>query len=277
MWNIKDKTFLITGATSGIGRETALELSRMGAHVVFTYRDPAKAAETKRCISDKTGKETESFFCDFSSFQSIRNFVRDFKLKHDKLHILINNSGIYETARKTGLDGFELNWTVNHLAPFLLTNLLVEVIRKSAPSRIINIASESHRNSIIDFTDTDLKKTFSGTRAYGQSKLANILFTKKLAQILEGSGVTANCLHPGIVRTNIFNGMNPLAIMLLKTIMISPEKGAETSVFLAMSPDVEAISGAYFKKKKIVTPSDFAMNMVNADTLWKLSKRQTGL
>ncbi|HNW89869.1 MAG TPA: SDR family NAD(P)-dependent oxidoreductase [Bacteroidales bacterium] len=271
MWNIKNKICLITGATSGIGLETAMVLAGMGANVAITYRNHAKAIATKELILKKTGKQIETFFCDFSSFESIRNFVNDFLLKHDSLHLLINNSGIYETKYRTGRDGIELNWTVNHLAPFLLTTLLLETIKKSSPARIINVASESHRGSFINFNDIELKNSFSGMKAYGQSKLANILFTKQLAKNLADTGVTVNCLHPGIVKTNIFKGMNRLAISLFKLIMISPAKGAETSVFLATSAEVEGVTGHYFKKKKIITPSANAQSMHTAEKLWQLS------
>jgi len=271
MWSIKDKICLITGATSGIGRETAATLAGMGAHVIITYRNNEKAIAAKEYILKKTGRQIETFFCDFSSFDSIRKFVIEFQGKHHKLHVLINNSGIYETDYKTGKDGYELNFTVNHLAPFLLTTLLLETIEKSAPSRIINVASESHRDAVINFNDIGQKSSFSGRMAYGQSKLANILFTKQLAENLEGSGVTANCLHPGIVKTNIFKTMNRLAISMFKLIMISPEKGAETSVYLASSRDVEEISGVYFIKKKIAAPSAEALNKNTAKKLWQLS------
>jgi len=271
MWNIKDKICLITGATSGIGRETAVALAGMGAHVIITYRNNEKAIAAKAYILKKTGQEIETFFCDFSSFDSIRKFVTDFHLKHERLHVLINNSGIYETDYKTGEDGYELNFTVNHLAPFLLTTLLLETIEKSAPSRIINVASESHRDAVINFNDIGQKNSFSGRIAYGQSKLANILFTRQLAENLEGTGVSVNSVHPGIVKTNIFKTMNRMAISMFKLIMISPEKGAETSVYLASSPDVEGISGAYFIKKKIVAPSAEALNKNTAKKLWQLS------
>ncbi len=273
MWTIKDKICLITGATSGIGQATAVALAQMQARVVITYRDKAKAEATRDLILKKTGKEIETFFCDFSSFESIRNFVNDFLQKHDRLHLLINNSGIYETKYKTGKDGVELNLTVNHLAPFLLTTLLLETIKKSSPARIINVASESHRGSAINFEDVEFKNGFSGTKAYGQSKLANILFTKQLAKNLTDTGVTVNCLHPGIVRTNIFKDMNRLAIFLFKLIMISPEKGADTSVFLATSTDIEGVTGQYFKKKKIISPSKNAQNMNTAERLWQLSTK----
>lgn len=271
MWNIKNKICLITGGTSGIGLETAVALAAMGAHVIITYRNNEKIITAKEYILKKTGREIEAFFCDLSSFDSIRKFVINFHLKHEELHVLINDAGIYETQYKAGEDGHELNFTVNYLAPFLLTTLLLETLEKSAPSRIINVASESHRDAVINFNNIDQKNSFSGRTAYGQSKLANILFTKQLAENLDGSGVTVNSLHPGIVKTNIFKTMNRLAIWLFKLIMISPEKGAETSVYLASSPEVEGISGAYFMKKKMVAPSAEALNKKTAQKLWQLS------
>ncbi|MBP8042713.1 MAG: 3-oxoacyl-(acyl-carrier-protein) reductase FabG [Bacteroidetes bacterium ADurb.Bin408] len=271
MWTIKEKTCLITGATSGIGLQTAMTLAQMKARVIITYRNKAKAEATRDLILQKTGQEIGCFYCDFSSLASIRNFVDDFRQKHDKLHVLINNMGIYEIDNLKSKDGYEMNWAVNHLAPFLLTNLLLEVLKNSAPSRIINVASDSYRGARINFDDISFSKGYSGKKAYDQSKLANILFTRQLAKELKGTGVTANCLHPGIVKTSIFKKMNPLAIFLFKLIMISPEKGAETSVFLASSPDLETVSGRYFKKKKPVEPSANAKDMNTALKLWQLS------
>ena len=274
MWSIKDKFCLITGATSGIGRETALALSVAGARVMITYRNYDKAMAVREYIFGKSGREIELFFCDFSSLESIRSFVDDFKQKHDQLHVLINNSGIYEINYQKSKDGYELTWAVNHLAPFLLTKLLVDTLKASAPARIINVASESHRGARINLKVSGLSKDFSGKRAYDQSKLANILFTKQLAHQLKDTGVSVNCLHPGIVSTNIFNKMNPLAIFLFKLIMITPEKGAETTVFLASSPEVEGITGQYFRKKKISEPSENAKNLDTAEKLWQLSLDQ---
>jgi len=271
MWDIKEKTCLITGATSGIGRATALALAQMKARVIITYRDKAKAEATRDLIMEKTGQEIEVFYCDFSSLASIRSFADDFKQKHDKLHVLINNMGIYEIENLKSKDGYEMNWAVNHLAPFLLTNQLLKTIKNSAPARIINVSSDSHRGASINFDDISFSKDFSGKKAYEQSKLATILFTKQLAKELKDTSVTANCLHPGIVRTNIFKKMNPLAIFLFKLIMVNPEKGAETSVFLASSPDLDGISGQYFKKKRPAEPSANAKNMDTALKLWQLS------
>ncbi len=274
MWFIKDKICLITGATSGIGRETALALAGMGARVIITCRDIEKAKKTQDYILKNTGYKIDFLFCDFSSFESIRDFVQVFCRKYNALHLLINNSGIFETKFKQGKDGIELNWTVNYLAPFLLTNLLLDIMKTSAPARIINVASESHRNSVINFDDIELKNNFSGQKAYGQSKLANILFTRQLAKNLAGTDITVNCLHPGIVRTNIFHSMNKLAIFLYKLIMISPQKGAETSVFLASSDSINHFSGEYFIKKKIAVPSPEALKADVAERLWQISLEQ---
>lgn len=271
MWDIKDKICLITGATSGIGKETALAITSMGARVAITYRNEEKAEETKNYIYEKTGKTIETYFCDLSSLESIRNFTKIFLQNHDKLNVLINNAGIYETKFLTTKDGIESNFAINHLAPFLLTNLLTDSIIKSAPARIINVASEAHKGAKMNFEDLEMKNKFSGSAAYRQSKLANILFTKQLAIKLENTGVTVNCLHPGIVRTNIFSKMNKLSIALFKLIMISPIKGAKTSVYLASSDILSNCSGEYFKKKKINKPGPAAENRETAEKLWEIS------
>ncbi len=271
MWNIKDKICLITGATSGIGKETALAIASMGALVAITYRNTQKAEETKKYIFERTGKTIETYFCDLSSFDSIRTFTKNFLQKHDKLHVLINNAGIYEIKFLTNGNGIEMNFAVNYLAPFLLTNLLLDTIIKSSPARIINVDSDAHRGAKINFEDLAMKKKFSGSAAYGQSKLANILFTKQLAIKLENKNVTVNCLHPGIVKTNIFSKMNKLSIALFKLIMISPRKGAETSVYLASSDLISNYSGKYFKNKNISKPDPVAEKRETAEKLWEIS------
>jgi NAD(P)-dependent dehydrogenase (short-subunit alcohol dehydrogenase family) len=276
--NMKGKTVLITGATSGIGRETALALAARGAKVVFTARDAKIANETRAYISEKTGNdEIHVHFCRLDSFKSIREFCTEVLEKYKNLHVLINNAGIWESRRKESMDGIELTFAVNHLAPFLMTNLLLERIWMSAPARIINVSSSAHAGAEINFRDIEFKKEFPRMKAYSQSKLANILFTRLLAEKLTGSGVTVNCLHPGVVYTSIYRNINPVMRSFFRLAMISPEKGAKTSIFLASSPDVENISGEYFAKKKIAHSNKESHDLIIAERLWNLSEEYTGI
>jgi NAD(P)-dependent dehydrogenase (short-subunit alcohol dehydrogenase family) len=279
IWKIKNKLCLITGGTSGIGRETALELARRGARVVITYRNEKKADETENWIAWQTEAHIESMYCDLSSFRSIRSFVREFKAKYAHLDVLINNAGIWEPKRKLSVDGIELNFATNYLGPFLLTNLLLDTLHHESQARIINLSSATHKNSAINFDDIEMKNNFNGFRAYAQSKLANILFTKLLAEKLrdEDKDITVNCVHPGVVATHIFDRAGKLAAGMAKMFMLSPAKGAETSVFLATSDFVSITSGKYFTKKVAADSSPASCDMDAAKRLWELSEKYVGL
>lgn len=271
---LSGKVCCITGGTSGIGKETALELARLGAIIVLPARNLALAEEVKKEIIEQTGNSNIDIMpCDLVSFVSILSFAKAFQAKYDKLHILINNAGIMERTRKVSRDGIELTFAVNHLAPFLLTKLLLETMKNSAPARIINVSSEAHKNGNIDFEDIEGAKHFSGFRAYAQSKLANILFTRKLSSMLIGTGVTANSLHPGVVATNIFNVIPAFIRPLAKMLMLSPKDGAETSIYLAISPEVANITGEYFNKKKVALTSQKAQSAELAEKLWSVSEQ----
>jgi NAD(P)-dependent dehydrogenase (short-subunit alcohol dehydrogenase family) len=277
MWNIKDKICLVTGGTSGIGRQTALALAKRGAKVVITYRNQAKALETRSYIEAKTGASVDAFYCDLSDFASIRRFVEEFTRKYSRLDVLINNAGIWETPRKLSADGIEMNFAVNHLAPFLLTNLLMDILRKSAPARIITVSSNAHKNTDIRFDDIEMSDKFNGFTAYSQSKLANVLFAKHLAKMLSHDNVTVNCVHPGVVATKIFDNMGKVAASMARIFMISAQKGAETSVYLATSDLVSNITGKYFDKKKVVNSSPASEDMEAAQKLWDLSLKYVGM
>jgi NAD(P)-dependent dehydrogenase (short-subunit alcohol dehydrogenase family) len=276
MWDISAKVCLITGGTSGIGRQTAKELCRLGARVVITYRDEQKKLETQKWIEAETGAKIDAFACDLSSFDSIRRFATEFKAHYPNLHVLINNAGIWETHRKLSQDGIELNFATNHLGPFLLTNLLLETIKNSTPARIINVSSGAHQSAGVNFDDIEMKNNFSGYKAYGQSKLANILFTKLLVEKVDRLNITVNCLHPGVVSTNIFKNMGKIGVALMKPFMITPEKGALTSVYLATSEEVCFISGKYFSGKKVVNSSSISQDREVAQKLWDLSTKYVG-
>lgn len=276
------KLILVTGGTSGIGRETVKSLMLLGATVVFTARDREKGEETKREIIEETGDgNIEHLLCDLASLSSIRECVGEFRKRYQRLDVLINNAGVLPQERQESKDGIELNLAVNFLAPFLLTNLLLPLLKQSTPSRIINVSSSMHKEGIINFADLESKRSFDKYKAYAQSKLALLLFTKKLARELKGSGVTVNALHPGVVGTEMtmrnVRGMNPLAAFVFKRTLITPAQGAETSVYLATSPNVANVSGEYFDKKKIASASLLANDEALADKLWDVSAKLVGL
>ncbi len=275
----KNKTVaIITGATSGIGRETAIALAGEGIHLVLPVRSMEKGKILKEEIKEKTGNgQVDVMEADLGSFRSIRAFAEQFNKKYDRLHLLINNAGIWEVKRKLSEDGVELTFAVNHLAPFLLTNLLLDTIKASAPARIINVASTVHKQAFMKLHDVEMKKGWGSLRAYAQSKLANVLFTRKLAADLKGTGVTVNCLHPGVVASHLFDRMPSFIRNIAAPFMITPKNGAQTTVYLATSPEVRNVSGEYFARKNIASTSRRSKNMEVAERLWELSKTYCGL
>lgn len=276
--DVKDKTILITGATSGIGFETALFLAKAGAHLVLTTRNVEKGEQIKKNIIEATGNtQIDLLECRMDELSSVRNAAEEFKKKYSALHILINNAGIWETKRKESTDGIELTFAVNHLAPFLLTNLLLNLIVQSAPARIINLASTAHKFGTINFDDIEGRKNWSSMKSYGQSKLCNVLFTKSLHEILKEKQISVNCVHPGVVATNLFSKMPKWFMWPFSIFFISPSKGAQTSIFLATSSEAENISGKYFAKKKIISSSKESCDINIAEKLWKLSLGYVGL
>jgi NAD(P)-dependent dehydrogenase (short-subunit alcohol dehydrogenase family) len=281
---MEGKTCLVTGSTSGIGKQVALGLARMKAIVVLVGRSREKCEATlqeiTRISSSDIGKDQISYLvADLSSQASIRQLAKDFTDAHERLDVLVNNAGIFQARSSVTVDGMEQTFAVNHLAPFLLTSLLADRIKKSRPARIVTTSSIAHKGARIDFDDMQFERRhYSGIRAYGQSKLANILFTKELAKRLQGSGVTSNCFHPGGVRTNLAGG-NPWYFRLIWTIispfLISPEKGADTGIFLASSPSLEGVTGKYFVKRIETRPSNEANDEEAASRLWKVSEQLT--
>ena len=270
---LKNKIVLITGATSGIGKETALGLAKLGATIVFTTRDNLKGEKTKKeLITTTNNKNIHMLKCDLASFESIRNCCKEFKSKYDKLHVLINNAGVWDFKRRESKDGIENIFATNYLAPFLMTNLLLDILKKSSPSHIINVTSGMHYGTI-NFDDIEFKQKFSGAKAYRQSKLGLILFTRFLAKKLEGTGVTVNCVHPGMNKTDLGRDAGGFSQMIFKLMGKDPEIGAETSIFLTSSPDVENITGEYFAKKKIKRSSKESYDMDLAKKLWDVSEK----
>jgi NAD(P)-dependent dehydrogenase (short-subunit alcohol dehydrogenase family) len=275
---LKGKICLITGATSGIGKETAIELAAREAILVLPVRDIMKGETLKDEILEKSpGAQIEIIPCDLASFDSIRSFTDSFKSRYQQLHLLINNAGLWEFKKKLSEDGIEMTFAVNHLAPFLMTNLLLDTIQESAPARIINVSSESHRRGTINFEDIEFSRRYSGIKAYGQSKLANILFTKKLSHLLKGSGITVNCLHPGFVNTSIFNTIPRPAFWMMKPFMTTPRKGAVTTIYLATSDEAANFRGEYIVDCKPKKPNKEALRKDIADRLWEISADYVGL
>jgi NAD(P)-dependent dehydrogenase (short-subunit alcohol dehydrogenase family) len=282
---IEGKTCLITGSTSGIGKEIAIGLAKMKTNVVLVGRNKAKCEETIEQIcrnaSIDTNKNRVSYLlADLSSQASIHQLAKKFLDIYESLDILINNAGVFLSKRLTTVDGIEYTFAVNHLAPFLLTNLLFERMKTSSPSRIITTSSVAHRGAYIDFDNLQFERgRYNGVQAYRQSKLANILFTKELARRSRGTGVTSNCYHPGGVRTNLVQS-SPwhyrLIWLIITPFLVSPKKGADTAVYLASSSVIENISGEYFVNRKPVHPSGSADDPQVALNLWKISEELTG-
>lgn len=274
---MKNKIVFITGATSGIGKETAIGLAKLGATIVFTTRDLQKGKLTKNeIINTSNNNKVDFLYCDLASFDSIHSCCDEFKTKYNQLHVLINNAGVWNFKRKISKDCIEETFAVNYLAPFLMTNLLLDLLKKSSPSRIINVSSMLH-SGMINFDDIEFKKSYSGIKAYAQSKLALILFTKLLTKKLESTGVTVNCLHPGMVRTNLGHGAGFFSSSFFRLFGKDPKKGAETSIYLAISPDVENITGKYFVDRKIKQSSAESNDMALAKKLWDISMRYVHL
>ncbi len=271
---------VVTGANSGIGLEIACGLAAKGARVVMVARDPDRGEAARGEVVDRTGNQrVELLLCDLSSQQQIRGLAATLLERCDSIDVLVNNAGLTLGEYRLTEDRIETTFAVNHLAPFLLTNLLLDRLRASAPARVVTVASDAHRGNVIDFEDVSATRGFSSWRAYGASKLANILFTGELARRLDGTGVTATCLHPGVVRTG-FGRQGPWFIRLWFALMgrflLSPEKGADTAIWLASSPDVEGAGGGYYEKRKLCKPSKAARDRVAAARLWDLSCQLTG-
>ena len=277
----RNKVILVTGANSGIGKATARQLAERGAHVVMVCRNRERGEPARQDIIEATGSGTVDLLtADFESQEQVRDLAADVKRGYDRLDVLINNAGLYLPTRGETEDGIEVTWAVNHLAPFLLTHLLLDRLKASAPARIVNVSSNSHYGSRIHFDDPGLREGYSLQKAYGQSKLANVLFTYELARRLAGTGVTANALHPGVVATRIWNrSWDPISLIMrpLKLFLTSPEKSARAVVRLAVDPDVEGVSGKYFDQMQEKRSSRVSYDEAAARRLWDLSERMTGL
>jgi len=273
-------TVVVTGATSGIGRETALGLARLGADLALVARDEARGEATRREVLGAGAHRALLFVADLSSLAQVRRLAEDLMARLDRIDVLVNNAGALHATRKLTVDGLEMNLAVNHLAPFLLTNLLLPKLKASAPSRVVTVASEAHRTGRLDLGDLQAEKRFSVVNVYSRSKLCNVLFAAELARRLAGTGVTSNSLHPGLVATGFGRnerGWLSAGMKLLAPLFISARKGARNSLYLAISPDVEGVTGRYFSDLVAVRPSRAARDEVAARRLWEVSARLTGL
>jgi NAD(P)-dependent dehydrogenase (short-subunit alcohol dehydrogenase family) len=277
----KGDIVLITGGNSGIGKATAIGLAQMGAKVIIVCRNKERGEKALRDIIEKSNNQTvELYLCDLSSLEDIRRFSNLFKTKYNRIDILINNAGVIASKRQLTKDGYELQFGVNHLGHFLLTNLLLDELKKSNSARIINVASGAHKIGKINFDDINLTKKYSTFGSYAQSKLANVLFTFELSRRLQKTNITVNCLHPGGVGTNIAldreSGFRKIITYIMGLVLMTPEKGAQTSIYLATSNDVEGITGKYYYKKKIAKSSKLTYDIDYAKRLWDLSIKMAG-
>jgi len=275
------KTILITGATSGIGRATAVGLADQGARLLLVGRTPERIEETREEIRRRTGRDDAVLLrADLSSREGVHRLAEDVLARSPRLDVLLNNAGVTLLSRQTTADGFEATFATNHLAYFLLTGLLLPRLRASAPARIVSVASDAHRWGRLDLDDLQNERRYRGMRVYGQSKTANILWNSELARRLEGSGVTANCLHPGGIQSNLGRGngrlLDGVHTLISKLFLKSPEEGARTSLYLAAAPEVEGISGRYFARCREHRAAPHATDPELARRLWEKSEELTG-
>ena len=272
MMALRDKVVLITGATSGIGFATAKALAQAGTRVVIVSRDPQRGEFARGAINRETGSDRlEVMQADLSSLASIRSLAKRCLSAHERLDVVINNAGVLEPKRRLSADGIEMTLAVNLVAPFLLTSLLLDRLRQSAPSRIVNVSSATQATASLQLDDLQFeRRPYRMTQAYAQSKLGLLLVTKELARGLQGTDVTVNALHPGGVATNLGNrgGLLGLGWRVAKLFMIRPDKGARTSVYLALSPEVTSVSGGYFAEQRPVPPNLIADDPRLAAKLW---------
>jgi NAD(P)-dependent dehydrogenase (short-subunit alcohol dehydrogenase family) len=283
--SMSGKTVVVTGGNSGIGLETAMALSAAGAKTVITARDASKgSAAVEQIRARSQNPDVNAVVFDLASLASVRDGAAKILERCPRIDVLVNNAGLMQSVRSETADGFETTFGVNHLGPFLLTALLLERIKESAPARIVNVASDAHKSARggLHFDDLQSTRGYRGMQVYGRSKLANIYFTSELAERLAGTGVTVNCLHPGTVSTGFARdgdskGVISFGIRLVAPLFLTPEKGARTSIFLASSAEVEGVTGQYFVKCKQEAPSRAAQDRDAARQLWEVSESLVGL
>ena len=274
---MKNKIVLITGGNSGIGKATAIGIAKTGATVIIACRNKERGMQAVEEIKKAGGNNNvDLLLMDLASQASVRNAVTEFKSRYKQLHVLINNAGVFLRNRELTADGIEKTFATNYLSHFLLTQLLLDMLKASAPARIINVASK-HGGIKINFDDLMTTQNYSFMKAVGPTKLAMVMFSNELAKRLQGTGVTVNSLHPGLAKSNLLNDIPALPRFLFNLIMTSPEKCAETSIYLATSPEVENVTGQYFEKKKAVKAGPNALNEADNKQLWDVSVKLAGL
>ncbi len=286
MTDMGGKVVVVTGGNSGIGKETAVELARMDAHVVIAARNPTKASAAVAEVRERVGTNAsvETMPIDLASFASVREFADAYVKTHDRCDVLVNNAGLIMAHRTVTVDGHEATFQTNHLGPFLLTNLLHDSLKQSAPARVVNVASDAHKmvkGLVLDDLEWN-RRHYRGFSAYGASKLMNILFTRELARRWDGESITANCVHPGFVGSNFgregdYGTFGKIVMPLARPFAISNARGALTSIYLASSPDVDGITGQYFYKGQVAGPKATALDDNTAARLWEISAQLTGL
>lgn len=280
--DLAGKTILITGATSGIGLEASVTLAERGATVVMVGRDPAKSDAALAEVKRRSGSSSVSMLrCDFGSQADIRRLAAAFRAQHARLDVLVNNAGTVNERRELTVDGIEQTFAVNHLGYFLLTSLLLDLVEKSAPARIVNVSSIGHRQGDLDFDNLQFEHGgYAIMKAYRRSKLGNVLFTRELARRLAGKAVTVTAMHPGGIASNIWTkapAWSQPILALAKLFMESSKTGGDRIVFLATSPEVEGVTGAYFEKNRKVAPARLAEDDLLAKRLWDVSAKLVGL
>ncbi len=276
--NMTGRICLVTGATNGIGKATALALAQMGATVVIVGRNPAKCAAVISEIKHTTGNNAvEAITADLSIMAEVEQAADQFKAKHRTLHVLVNNAGAAFRKRQVTSEGFEMTFALNYLNPYLLTILLLDRLKAGAPARIVNVSSAAHKGAHLDFDDLQSEKRNFVRNAYGRSKFATIVFSNELARRLAGTGVTSNALHPGLVHTGFANNMGPVLFHAIDFFMrfagLTPEQGAQTSVYLATSPEVQEVTGKYWEKCKAVQSDRAAYDEATWTRLWEVSDK----
>jgi NAD(P)-dependent dehydrogenase (short-subunit alcohol dehydrogenase family) len=274
-----EATAIVTGANAGIGLYTALGLARAGMRVVMVGRDGGRLAAARRFLAERSDdRRLSTAIADFASLAAVRRLAQDLLANERRIDVLVNNAGLTTASFERSADGYEMTFAVNHLAPFLLTNLLLDRLKASAPSRIVTVASRAHDRARLDLATVNGPRDWSMVKAYSRSKLCNILFTAELARRLAGTGVAASCLHPGVVATGIAaHGLIGLFWRLGKPFMLGQEQGAETSIFLATVADPAPFHGAYVVGRERAEPGGQARNPALARALWQESARLTGL
>jgi NAD(P)-dependent dehydrogenase (short-subunit alcohol dehydrogenase family) len=275
---MKGRICLVTGASTGIGYVTALELAKMGASVVMVNRDPQRGEKAKAAVVEQSGNaDVELLLCDLSSRKQVRALAAEILRRHERLHVLVNNAAVVPARRRLTEDGIEMQFAVNHLAYFSLTALLLDTLKTSAPARVVSVSSGMHTQASLDFRNLQAEITYKPMKHYALTKLLNLFFALELARRLEGTGVTSNAMAPGFTSTNLGREYSFISRLIVRLMAQPKEKGAETVIYLASSPEVEGVTGKYFAKKAEASFSPQAKDPDKALKLWELSAALSGL